>query len=271
MVAWGAIASAAGSLLGSLIKKGNNSNGLLGAGMAVLGNLAGTGINYKVAQKLMEQQIAWQTHMAQNAHQYEVADLKKAGLNPILSADGSGASYSGISGTVSESQLGQQALATYNAIRNTMADTALKEEQTINTANDSIVKGETAKLIGQQVLTQKTQAELNVARTNLATAEAELTSGRNTREERIIAHQIKNLSSQTILNMAGIEKIKSDIKLNRATEKYTNERARGFSETISDTDGFSLGGNANIGKGFFKSGGGANFSKQKGSSTSRTW
>lgn len=252
MVAWGAIA---------------------GAGLSLLGNLAGTGINYKTAKKLMEMQMEWQTHMAQNAHQYEVKDLQAAGLNPILSAGGEGAAYSGISGTVSESQMGQQAVALANTIRNTMADTALKEEQTQNTANDSIVKEETAKLIGQQVLTQKTQAELNAAQTQLATAEAMLTSGRNTREQNKMAYEIKNLASQTILNMAGVRNIDSQIQLNKAgirninsqiqlntaNTKYTNERARGFSQTYTNTDGYGFGAFS------------ANYNAHKGATQSKTW
>lgn len=43
--------------------------------------------NAKEAQKNRD----WQERMARNAHQYEVEDLIKAGLNPVLSAGGQGA------------------------------------------------------------------------------------------------------------------------------------------------------------------------------------
>lgn len=43
--------------------------------------------NAKEAQKNRD----WQEYMAKNAHQFEVEDLIKAGLNPVLSAGGQGA------------------------------------------------------------------------------------------------------------------------------------------------------------------------------------
>lgn len=66
--------------------------GLITGGASLLGGLLGNNSASKEAQKNRE----FQERMAKNAHQYEVEDLRKAGLNPILSGlGGQGASTPG--------------------------------------------------------------------------------------------------------------------------------------------------------------------------------
>lgn len=63
-----------------------------GIGSALLNNAASV--------KAVKKQIEWERERATHAHQWEVSDLKKAGLNPILSAGGQGATTGGISAPV---------------------------------------------------------------------------------------------------------------------------------------------------------------------------
>lgn len=72
--------------------------GVTGIG-SFLNNLTGATSAAQQSQKyaLQSAQInnIYQKQFAKNAHQWEVEDLQKAGLNPLLSAGGSGASASG--------------------------------------------------------------------------------------------------------------------------------------------------------------------------------
>lgn len=61
------------------------------------GGLLGANSKNKANSAANAQMIEWERERAKNAHQWEVEDLRKAGLNPILSAGGIGASTSGVS------------------------------------------------------------------------------------------------------------------------------------------------------------------------------
>lgn len=84
------------------------------------------------SKKAAERQFNYQKQMMQNAHQWEVEDLRKAGLNPILSAGGSGASGSVGAPVVSSSRLSSS-----------MSHSARRTEQIINDKQAGLLDAQT--------------------------------------------------------------------------------------------------------------------------------
>lgn len=67
---------------------------IIAAGISAAGSYLASKKQASAASDANSQQIAWQREAMQNRHQWEVEDLRKAGLNPILSAN-AGASTGG--------------------------------------------------------------------------------------------------------------------------------------------------------------------------------
>lgn len=125
-----ALASAGANIFGSIMGSRSSEKGAQAANAA---NLAS-----------VQQQIAFQRESMQNRHQWEVADLRKAGLNPILSAGGQPPVPSGASTTFQNTKAGrgELGLAVASSIAQLRLTNALiKTEETKQDVNRSQASG----------------------------------------------------------------------------------------------------------------------------------
>lgn len=150
-MAWGTIAAAGISALGSLSAGQAAQSGTSKANRA----------NYLMAKN----QMAFQERMARHAHRYEVNDLRKAGLNPILSGTGGGGAPAASGSTAKmESEEGAGVASALDALA--------KITQALLTQKEAERTEAETKKTEAQTVTEQTQPALVGAQTTLATNQA---------------------------------------------------------------------------------------------------
>jgi len=199
----------------------------IAGGASLLGGMMKNDSSAKQAQIDRE----WQRENAQNAHQYEVSDLRAAGLNPILSATGgSGARASGGAGIADQTDAISPAVSSAIAARrnsqemdnmkaledlskqqtktsveeqyNKLADTELKKFQSAQVhASTSTEMARTATEL-EKVITEKTLQDYHRAQATSARALAGKTS-HETRSSKVTADLDEKMRSAERLIAAG--------------------------------------------------------------------
>lgn len=132
-------------------------------GLGLIGGIMQNTANKKAATREME----FQREMSNTAHQREVADLRAAGLNPVLSANGGASTPSGASY--------QAENVIEPAVSSAMAARRLKEDIKNSEQQREVMQTQDGLNVAGQV-TQASQDKLNKALTIKALEDAKLSS-----------------------------------------------------------------------------------------------
>lgn len=227
----------------------------LAAGIAASGDFLGSifsgAFNSKEAQKNRD----WQERMSNTAHQREVADLRSAKLNPILSATGGSGASSPVGGaaTMTAPMIGSSALSGYKGSsekkvlesqsnmfnsQSTKALAEAKTQETVQANNDA----STSLINVQKMLTDKElswfdRKALNHIETNIKTAMAAQGQASAAKLSAVASNTNANANAKNAETGRGQLKVNAyNAKTERfnakGNQKYQGRRSGGYSRSV---------------------------------------
>lgn len=187
----------------SLFSSAQFMGGLVGGGLSLLGGVLGN----RSAAKAARQQQQWQEHMRATQYQTAVADLKAAGLNPMLAYTQGGA------GTPSGGQA-----QTRDVVSPAVASAAATAAATANIENiraDTLNKVATASQISAQTRLIESDEVLKKALARLTTHQGTSAWWKSRYDEDTFPASVKRTIAESLISQHGVPKAESEADLYR--------------------------------------------------------
>lgn len=224
--------------------------GLFSSILGTVGSLFGQSRSIDAASSQQSTAIEANREFYQNRHQWEVADLKKAGLNPILSANSAGGSGIGATASAGASaDIGSAINAVTNSasrrreldIADKNAEAALKQAEAsqMNAATKSRETDSQIKLNDSTIGKQSSDIEVNKSLINFQAAQTAYMQNKQVLETAMNHAEIREIDQRiqnSVLELAG----KLELWQKEGNAALTNAEANRMMAATAEANGISL-------------------------------